>query len=203
MKEVCHLIIVGLTGGIATGKSTVSKFFIDEGIPVIDTDLIARNLLSKGTKTYYEVIQFFSNEILLTNKEINRKKLGRVIFTNPKKRKKLNEIVHPKVRDEVNEQIKKYEEKGHPIIVIDVPLLFETKYQEVVDKTIVVYAKEIKQLERLASRDNISVEYAKMKIDAQMPLSEKVERADYVIDNSFSILQTKRDFLRVLKEIEV
>lgn len=197
------MIILGLTGGIATGKSTVSQFFIDEGIPVIDTDLIARNLLKKGTDTYYEVIQFFSDDILLTNNEINRKKLGRAIFTNSKKRKKLNEIVHPKVRHMVDEEIRKHNENNQKIIVIDVPLLFETNYQEIVDKTVVVYTKEIKQLERLASRDNITIEYAKMKIDAQMPMSQKVEMADYVIDNSFSILQTKKDFLKVLKDLEV
>lgn len=197
------MLIVGLTGGIATGKSTVSQFFIEEGIPVIDTDNIARNVLNKGTDAYFEVIQFFSEEILLTNKEINRKKLGRAIFTNPKKRKQLNDIVHPRVRDEVDAQIAHNKEQGHKVIVIDVPLLFETNYQEVVDKTIVVYTKEIKQLERLASRDNISIEYAKMKIDAQMPLSKKVELADYVIDNSFSILQTKKDFIQILKDLGV
>lgn len=197
------MIILGLTGGIATGKSTVSQFFIDKGIPVIDTDIIARNLLKKGTKTYYEVIKFFSDDILLTNREINRKQLGRIIFSNVKKREQLNEIVHPKVMDEVNQEIKRHKENGEKLIVIDVPLLFETNYQRIVDKTIVVYAKPIKQLERLASRDNISIEYAKMKIDAQMPLSEKVDRADYVIDNSYSILKTKRDFLNILEDLEV
>lgn len=197
------MIILGLTGGIATGKSTVSKFFIEEGIPVIDTDLIARNLLNKGTDTYYEVIKFFSNEILLTNDEINRKKLGRVIFTNSQKRKKLNEIIHPKVREIVDLEILQHKEEGCKVVVIDVPLLFETNYQEIVDRTIVVYAKPIKQLERLASRDNITIEYAKMKIDSQMPLSEKVDMADYIIDNSYSILRTKKDFKKILKDLEV
>lgn len=197
------MIILGLTGGIATGKSTVSKFFIDKEIPVIDTDLIARNLLSKGTETYQKVLEFFSSDILLTNNEINRKKLGRIIFSNPQKRSGLNEIVHPKVKEVVDIEIKRYKEEGHKVIVLDVPLLFETNYQKIVDKTIVVFTTAIKQLERLASRDNISIEYAKMKIDSQMPLSEKVDIADYVIDNSFSILQTKKDFLKILEDLEV
>lgn len=197
------MIILGLTGGIATGKSTVSQFFIDEGITVVDTDLIARDLLQKGTSTYNEVIKHFSDDILLTNGEINRKRLGRIIFTNSKKRKLLNSIVHPKVREVVDSEIQKCQKRNEKIIVLDVPLLFETNYQTIVDKTVVVYAKPIKQLERLASRDNISIEYAKMKIDAQMPLSKKVEMADYVIDNSYSILKTKRDFLNMLKELEV
>ncbi|AIO19618.1 Dephospho-CoA kinase [Candidatus Izimaplasma bacterium HR1] len=195
--------ILGLTGGIASGKSTVTKFFIDEGIPVIDTDLIARNLLNKGTESYNEVIEFFSDEILLTNNEINRKKLGRIIFSNPQKRHKLNEICHPKVLKEVNEQIALLKEENAKVIVIDVPLLFETNYQELVDKTIVVYTSPEKQLERLISRDSITEEYAKMKINSQTPLSEKVTLADYVIDNSFSILDTKRDFKKILKDLEV
>ena len=127
------MIILGLTGGIATGKSTVSKFFIDQGIPVIDTDLIARNLLNKGTESYLEVVRIFSNEILLTNN--------------------LNEILHPKVRTIVDEEIKRYKALGSKVIVIDVPLLFETNYQEIVDKTIVVFATPEEQLSRLMSRD--------------------------------------------------
>lgn len=195
--------ILGLTGGIASGKSTVSKFFLDEGIPVIDTDLIARNLLNKGTEVYQEVITFFSDEILLTNQEINRKKLGRIIFSNPQKREKLNAIVHPQVRKEVSLEISKHQETGTNILVLDVPLLFETNYQELVDFTIVVYTSPLKQLERLIDRDSITKEYAKMKIDSQMPLDDKVKLADYVIDNSFSILDTKRDFKKILKDLEV
>ena len=180
------MIILGLTGGIATGKSTVSKFFIDQGIPVIDTDLIARNLLNKGTESYLEVVRIFSNEILLTNNEII-----------------LNEILHPKVRTIVDEEIKRYKALGSKVIVIDVPLLFETNYQEIVDKTIVVFATPEEQLSRLMSRDIIKEEYAQMKINAQMSIFEKVDIADYVIDNSFSILRTKKDFLKILKDLEV
>ena len=195
--------ILGLTGGIASGKSTVSKFFIDEGIPVIDTDLIARNLLNKGTETYLEVIRFFSSEILLTNSEINRKQLARIIFSNPQKRKRLNEIIHPQVRAIVNKKIIEYQEEGTEILVVDVPLLFEANYQEIVTKTIVVYTSPMKQIERLMDRDGISKEYAEMKINSQMLLSDKVDRADYIIDNSFSILDTKRDFKKILKDLEV
>ena len=196
-------MILGLTGGIATGKSTVAQMFITKSIPVIDTDLISRNLLNKGTDTYYDIVESFSKEILFTNLDIDRKKLGRIIFSNPQKRAMLNDIVHPKVKEIVDSEIAKYTEIGSKIIVIDVPLLFETNYQEMVDRTIVVYTTSKQQLDRLISRDNITKEYAQMKINAQMSLTDKVDLADYVINNSFSILDTKRDFNKILKDLEV
>lgn len=195
--------ILGLTGGIASGKSTVAQMFRDAGIPLIDTDLIARDLLKKGTDVYEEVIQFFSSEILLTNKEINRKKLARIIFANTQKREKLNNIVHPRVQQLVETEIKRYNELDTKVVVVDVPLLFETNYQKIVDKTIVVFTTPQAQLSRLIERDHISKEYAQMKINAQMSLSDKVDLADYVIDNSFSILNTKKDFNKILKDLEV
>jgi len=196
-------MILGLTGGIATGKSTVAKMFIEKDIPVIDTDLISRSLLNKGTDAYYEIVKSFSSEILLTNLDINRKKLARKIFSNPQKRQILNDIVHPRVKEIVDNEISKFEELGNNIIVIDVPLLFETNYQDIVDKTIVVYTTKTQQMNRLVSRDNITKEYAQMKINSQMSLSEKVDLADYVINNSFSILDTKRDFNKILEDLGV
>ena len=196
-------VILGLTGGIATGKSTVAKMFLDANIPLIDTDKIARNLLNKGTETYNEIITFFSDDILLTNNDINRKKLGRIIFANAQKRKKLNDIVHPKVKEIVETELDKHQKLHTPVVVIDVPLLFETNYQLLVNKTIVVFTSPEEQLNRLIERDMITKEYAQMKINAQMPLDEKVEIADYVIDNSYSILNTKKDFNKILKDLEV
>jgi len=196
-------IVLGLTGGIASGKSTVAKMFMEKGIPIIDTDLISRDLLKKGTEAYNEIIKFFSPEILLTKKEINRKKLGRIIFANQQKREKLNKIIHPKVLDIVDNEIYRYQQLGTKIVVVDVPLLFETNYHKKVDKTVVVYAELKQQINRLMARDNITKEYAVMKINAQMPLSSKVDKADYVIYNSFSILTTKKDFLKILEELEV
>lgn len=196
-------IILGLTGGIATGKSTVAKMFIQKEIPVIDTDLISRNALNKGTEAYNEIVKIFSSEILFTNLDINRRKLAREIFANAQKRAILNEIVHPIVKSIVDREIRRHEEQGTKLIVIDVPLLFETNYQDIVDKTIVVYTTSTQQLNRLMSRDNIEKEYAQMKINAQMSLSDKVDLADYVINNSFSILETKKDFNKILKDLEV
>ncbi|MBN2605409.1 MAG: dephospho-CoA kinase [Bacilli bacterium] len=194
---------IGLTGGIATGKSTVSKMFQQLNIPVIDTDKIAYDLLKKGTEAYYEVVEVFTDDLLLSNLEINRKKLGKTIYYDEKKRKILNSIVHPKVKTIVLNEIKRLKDLGNNIIVVDVPLLFETDFVCFIDKTVVVYASYEDQLQRLIDRDKITEEYAKQKIASQMPVQEKVKRADYVIDNSFSILETKKVFNKIIEELEV
>lgn len=195
--------IIGLTGGIASGKSTVSTFFKDAGIPVIDTDQIARELLAKGTDVYHQVIQHFSADILLTDQSINRKKLGQIIFANKGKRDELNHIIHPEVYKIVDVEIERYKELEEPLVIVDIPLLFETGYDAQCDATIVVYTNYENQLNRLVSRDQIDVEYAQMKIQAQMSLEAKKNKATYVIDNSLSILDTKRDFNHVIEQLEV
>jgi dephospho-CoA kinase len=177
--------------------------FLDEGIPVIDTDKIARDLFHHDTVVYQNILEQFGQEILLTDHTINRKKLGKIVFANKQKRDILNQIVHPHVYSMVDKEIELFEELGKSIIVLDIPLLFETGYQDKCDKTIVVYTSKEQQLERLMERDGINEEFAHMKISAQMPLSEKCEIADYVIDNSHSILQTKKDFNHILSELEV
>jgi dephospho-CoA kinase len=172
-------LIVGLTGGIATGKSTVAGMFINYGIPVIDTDKISFDLLR------------------------NRKKLGRAIFNDNIKRKKLNNIIHPKVKAITLSEIKKEEELGAEIVVIDVPLLFETNFVRLVNKSIVVYTTPKLQVERLIGRDSIKKEYALLKIESQIPIEDKVKLADYVIDNSCSILETKKAFNKIMEKLEV
>ena len=196
-------LIIGLTGGIATGKSTVSDMFKDYGIPVVDTDEIAYDLLKKGSASYDEVVTLFGNEILNTNGEINRKKLGKSIFNDNNLRKKLNDIIHPKIKSVTMTEVKMHEELGDQIIVIDVPLLFETNFAELVDKSIVVYTTPELQIERLIDRDSITKEYALMKIESQIPIEEKVKLADYVIDNSKSILTTKKEFNKIIEILEV
>lgn len=195
--------IIGLTGGIATGKSTVAKMFSEAEIPLIDTDLIAKELLNKDSLGYQEVVEYFSEDILHNDREINRKKLARKIFTNSKKRKKLNSIIHPKVKEMVLSEIERYKKLNKEIVVVDVPLLFESGFDKIVDDVVVVFTTRQLQIERLMDRENIQKDYAILKIDAQMSLEEKVGRATYVIDNSSSILETKKQFNRILKEIEV
>ena len=195
--------IIGLTGGIATGKSTVAKMFSEAKIPLIDTDIIARDVLNKGTIGYQEVVEYFTEDILHNNKDLNRKRLAREIFTNSKKRQKLNSIVHPRVKEVVLDEIEKQKRQNKDIVVIDVPLLYESGFDDIVDDVVVVYITRQLQIERLMDRENITEEYATMKIEAQMSLEQKVEKAKYVIDNSSSILVTKKQFNVVLAEIEV
>ena len=196
-------LIVGLTGGISTGKSTITQMFRSIDIPVIETDKISKEMLKKGTEGYEEVVTTFSRSILLTNNEINRKKLAQIVFSNPQRRKKLNSIVHPRVKSVVKTEIQKHKELGSKMIVLDVPLLFETDFIDLVDKTIVVYTTYKKQKERLMERERIDKDYAELKISAQMPLNRKVDLADYVIDNSDSILATRKEFNIIVSELEV
>lgn len=194
--------IIGLTGGIATGKSTVSNMFLDEDIPVIDTDEIAKNLFAKDSETYQEVLDAFGEEILTPSEEINRNKLAKIIFNNKEAREKLNKIVHPKVKERVFTEVKRFELEGQSLIVVDVPLLFESSFDEFMDFTILVYAKRENQIDRLKMRDNIDDSYALKKIKSQMPMTEKKKKADFVIDNSHSILSTKKRFKKCLDKIK-
>ncbi len=195
--------VIGLTGGIASGKSTVSKMLIEFSVPIIDTDKLAKNALKKGMPAYQQVVDVFTKDILLPSEEINRKKLGRIVFNNEGRRKQLNDIIHPIVWSETEILIKQHKSKNVKAIVVDVPLLFETGFDKLCDKTICVYTTSAKQLERLMERDFIDETYAKMKINAQMSLEEKCNRSDFVIDNSKSILETKKQLLNILKELEV
>jgi dephospho-CoA kinase len=190
--------IIGLTGGIATGKSTVTTMFLDKQIPVIDSDKIAKSLLDKGQEAYQEVIEAFGTEILATDQTINRGKLGKIIFNDETARKQLNQIVHPKVKKVIYSEIASLKTFDHEFIVIDVPLLFESEFDKICDATILVYARRVDQINRLMSRDKIDEAYAKQKIKAQFPLSKKKALATYVIDNSKSILETRKSFEKVL-----
>lgn len=196
-------LIIGLTGGIATGKSTVANFFKEADIPVIETDVIAKNVMQKGSDVYQAVRDYFGEEILLSNGEIHRKLLGQLIFSDAEKRQFLNDTVHPAVKTVMLREIEKYRLEGKKLIIVDVPLLFEAGFDQSVDLTLVVATDEMTQLNRLMERDNIDKALANQKIKAQWPLVEKKEKADFVLDNSESILSTKkafRDILEVLKE---
>ena len=168
-------IVIGLTGGIASGKSTVTGMLRDINIPVIDADHIAKEVVEPGKEAYKQIV-----------------------FYQEEERKKLNAIVHPAVRKEMLSQKESYIEEGYEAVVLDIPLLFESGLTNLVDKVVVVYVDESVQLERLKSRNNLSTEDAYARIHAQLPLIQKVALADAVINNNGPVEETKQQLLSIL-----
>jgi dephospho-CoA kinase len=193
-------LTIGLTGGIASGKSTVTEMIRGLGIPVIDADQIARDVVKVGEEAYEQIIRAFGQDILQENGEIDRAKLGAIVFYNEKERKKLNAIVHPAVRRRMLAEKEAYVQKGAKTVVLDIPLLFESELTHFIDKIIVVYVDDDIQLERLMKRNGFSKEEALARIRSQMPLHEKVKKADAVINNNGTIEETKQQLLQILKE---
>jgi len=191
-------VIIGLTGGIASGKSTVSMMLKELNIPVIDADEEARLAVEKGEKAYLEIVAYFGEEILLEDGSIDRLKLGSIIFPNEEKRTILNSIVHPAVRENMLRKKEQYLIAGYEFVVLDIPLLFESKLTQMVEKVIVVYVDEQTQLARLMERNGFSKDEAMARIASQLPLKDKLTLADAVIDNNGSIDDTKKQLISIL-----
>lgn len=196
-------LVVGLTGGIASGKSTVSNFIREKGFTIIDADLEARLAVEVDEPAYNEIIAYFGKEIIMDTGEINRAKLGEIIFNHEEKRLKLNSIVHPDVRRRMTEKREQAISNGEKLIVMDIPLLFESKLTGMVDKVLLVYVDEQTQLERLMNRNQFSKEEALARIGSQMPLKDKVKLSDAVIDNNGSLEETEIQLNNILKDWNV
>jgi len=177
--------IIGLTGGIASGKSTVSKYLSDKGIPIVDADIVARQVVQPGSKGLKEIVSAFGEDLLLEG-QLNRKKLRDIIFSDDEKRLLLNSILHPIIHDEIENQIQSYVSK-HELVVFDAPLLLENDLKHMVDVLWLVSCSEEKQIQRVMTRDSISEVEAKNIIGKQMPLKEKEGLADLVIVNESSL----------------
>ncbi|MBT2689373.1 dephospho-CoA kinase [Bacillus sp. ISL-47] len=192
-------LTVGLTGGIASGKSTVSAILIEKGITVIDADVEARLAVEKGEEAYKEIIRHFGNLILLENGSIDRGKLGSIIFHDERERMKLNSIVHPAVRKRMMAKKEEAIRRNEKLVILDIPLLFESKLTYMADKTLLVYVNEETQLQRLMARNQLSRDEAIARIRSQMPLKDKKVLADAVIDNNGSIEETEKQLWDILK----
>lgn len=185
-------LVIGLTGGIASGKSSVAKILEDLGAVIIDADVEAKKAMQVGTPLWADVVAEFGREILNLDNSINRPYLGNIVFGDEEKLARLNAIVHPSIIEHIAGQIRSYKEQGcWPAIVLDAPVLFESGADMLVDCTWVVAVDRQTQIDRLLARDNIAMEQAIQRIESQMPLAEKVARADAVIDNSGSPEETR------------
>ncbi len=198
------MLIVGLTGGYASGKSTVAKMFVELGAVLIDADRLAREVVRPDKQAWFEIVAHFGKGILLKNREIDRKALGEIVFRSEAERERLNAIVHPRVLDEelrAIEEIKNREPDA--IIILSVPLLIESGHYKNCDKIVVVTVDKDTQIKRLMERDGFSREDSARRISAQMPLSEKVTYADFVIDNSGSRQETELQVKEVFKKLRM
>jgi dephospho-CoA kinase len=174
---------VGLTGGIGSGKSSVSALFVARGAALVDADVNARAVVAKGTPGLAAVVEEFGAGVLRPDGELDRERLGSIVFADPEKLAKLNAIVHPLVGEESARQTAKAEASGAPVLIHDVPLLVENGLQGLYDAVVVVAASPATQLERLTRLRGMSAEDAQRRIDAQAPLADKLAAATYVIDN--------------------
>ncbi|MGN7665150.1 dephospho-CoA kinase [Staphylococcus aureus] len=191
--------VIGLTGGIASGKSTVSELLSVFGFKVVDADKAAREAVKKGSKGLAQVREVFGDEAIDENGEMNRRYMGDLVFNHPEKRLELNAIIHPIVRDIMEEEKQEYLKQGYNVIM-DIPLLLENELENTVDEVWVVYTSESIQMDRLMQRNNLSLEDAKARVYSQISIDKKSRMADHVIDNLGDKLELKQNLERLLEE---
>lgn len=183
---------LGLTGGIATGKSTVSQMLVKRGAVLIDADQIAREVVLPGSEHLAEISQIFGQAVIAADGTLDRTKLGSIVFNNERARKQLEAILHPAIRKQMLSRMDQYAtEQPDRLVVVDVPLLFESGLQQYFEEIMLVYVPEKTQLARLRHRDGFDEIEAQARIDAQMPIEQKKQLADVVIDNSGTLEQTE------------
>jgi dephospho-CoA kinase len=199
-------LLLGVTGGIATGKTTVVRMLEDLGAPVIDFDLLAREVVEPGKPALKDIVGYFGEEILLKDGSLDREKLSGIVFQKAEKRKILESFTHPRIYEASDRQVKKIVEKDpNAVIQLDIPLLIEQNLQHMVHKVLVVYIPQEKQIERLIERDGISREGAVDRLRAQLPIDEKLDWADFVINNEKTLEETKKqveDLWKALKDMQ-
>jgi len=197
------MLLAGLTGGIATGKSTVSRLFVECGARLIDADVLAREVVAPGRPALQQIVESFGREVLRPDGTLDRDRLGKAVFGDPAQLEKLNAIVHPYVAVAQEQRSREIAGKEpHAVIVYDAALLIEAGAHKRMDKTIVVTADEQTQLARLRARDHLSAEEAGRRIATQMPLAEKAKVADYVIDGTLPMEQLRAEVRRIHDDLK-
>ncbi|MBW2059372.1 MAG: dephospho-CoA kinase [Deltaproteobacteria bacterium] len=198
------MVVVALTGGIATGKTTVARMFAEQGALVIDLDRLSRLVVEPHKPAWKEVVAAFGPTVVRQDGSLDRSRLARIIFRDPAKRKRLEQIVHPRVLEEYEKRLKEILDKGaEHVVIVDIPLLMEVGMQDDFEKVIVVYIPVESQLKRLIEREGLSEEEARAWLNSQISIEEKVALADFVIDNTGSIERTRRQVRRIYKTLRM
>jgi dephospho-CoA kinase len=189
------MLRIGLTGGIASGKSVASHYFASLGIPVIDTDLISRELVQPGTQGLQRIVETFCETVLHEQGALDRSRLREIVFASDAKRTQLEDILHPAIRDRVEELVA--EIANAPYVIIVIPLLFETRYPIPVDRVLVIDTDEQRQLDWLMQRDGISIEQARTMLHAQASREARIRQADDVVSNDGRLEELQAQLLKL------
>ncbi|MEK4349623.1 dephospho-CoA kinase [Paenibacillus sp. FSL R5-0475] len=186
-------MIIGLTGGIASGKSTVSALLVSKGARLVDADVIAREVMLPGHEVLAAAVKQFGSEILSSDGTLNRGKLGDIVFQDPAALQALNNLTHPAIRREIKERMNSMEEEDpKKLTIVDIPLLFESGLENMFHEILVVYVPREVQIARLMERNGFSIEQAEARLNAQMDIEAKRNKADYIIDNSGELAHTEQ-----------
>ena len=193
--------VVGLTGGIASGKSTVSRMLVNLGAQIIDADKIAREVVEQGTPAWEEIVAWLGPDSLMENGALNRRWIAEYIFSDASRRKRLEEITHPRILEKMEAAKTEALRQSVAVLVLDVPLLLESGWQSWIDEVWVVYVKQDEQIRRLMKRDGLNLDAAMKRITAQMSLEEKKKYARRIIDNNGTEEETRAQVVKIWREI--
>jgi len=191
-------MIIGLTGSIASGKSTIAKMLADYGLPIVDADLVARQVVEPGSETLAKIAEAFGSDVIKEDGTMDREKVGAIIFHDPEQRTVLNGIIHPAIREEMLRQRDEHLANGAEVVVMDIPLLFESKLLHFGEKILVVAVSEDVQLERLMKRNGLDEVDAVARIKSQLPMQVKIDGADAVIYNDGTIEESEQQLKKIL-----
>ncbi|MBA7602567.1 Dephospho-CoA kinase [subsurface metagenome] len=183
--------VIGLTGGIGSGKSTVSQFLAELGAVIVDADRVGHEAFKPNTDVWREVVAAFGRQILTTNGDVDREKLGETVFANPESLLRLNQIMHPRIYEMVKARLEEYRRQGVSVVVLEAPLLIEAGWSSLVDEVWVTVAPESTVLRRLKERAGLSEQQSLARIHSQLPSEERIKHADVVIDNDCSLNELK------------
>jgi len=196
------MLVVGLTGGIASGKSTAGRIFREAGIPVICADELAHEAVMPGSVALEKIRQRFGEEFIDSEGNLNREAMASLVFRDKDKRRELESIIHPWVAEEQEKMLREFAIQGHKIAVVDVPLLYEAGLEKSFDTVVVAYVPPEVQIQRLTARDRINESEARARLDAQLPIEKKKQLAAAVINNAGSLEQTKEQVLLLIEKLQ-